>query len=143
MIYEFITPSDPITFLSDDDKVAFLCSVVLGNGKAGCKRIDENGKEIRLPSMLMFDSEPEKAIDDFLCEPLGSFFEKNKQKIKDCFDSFAYGTIEDRQKYDDALSAIADPEKQKEFKLKHEDENRSSMSQWVKGAWQSAKNIKI
>jgi len=64
------------------------------------------------------------------------FLEANKPKIAECFKSFSYGSASDRQTFDDACDAITDPEKLKEFKAKHEDKNRSSMSQWVKGAWQ-------
>lgn len=142
-IYEFVTPSDPITFLADDDKVAFVCSVMLGNGKAGCHRTDENGNEVRVNSMLMFDPKPDETIEAELGMKLDAFWELNKQKIKECFASFAYGNIEDRKTFDDAMEAITDVEKRKAFKAKHEDRNRSSMSQWVKGAWQYADRIKI
>jgi hypothetical protein len=36
------------------------------------------------------------------------------------------------------IEAITDPEKLKEFKDKHEDSNRTSMSSWVKVAWKLA-----
>jgi len=54
-IYEFITPSDPITFKADDDKVAFTCALLLGNGKAGCTNL-KTGDSI--PTMLMFAKDP-------------------------------------------------------------------------------------
>jgi len=50
-IYEFITPSDPITFKADDDKVAFVCAAILGKGQAGCEN-KTTGES--LPTMLMF-----------------------------------------------------------------------------------------
>ena len=132
-IYEFITPSDPITFKADDDKVAFTCALLLGNGKAGCEN-KATGKS--LPTMLMFAKDPDKDIQDFIGGDFKEFLEANKPKIAECFKSFAYGSVSDRQTFDDACDAITDPEKLKEFKEKHEDKNRSSMSQWVKGAWQ-------
>ena len=36
-IYKFITPSDPITFKAENDKIAYACVLFLGNGKAGCE----------------------------------------------------------------------------------------------------------
>lgn len=137
-IYEFITPSDPITFKSDDDKVAFACSLLLGNGQAGCEN-KSTGES--LPTMLMFVADPNKEIEKFIGEDFKSFIHANKPKIKACFDSFAYGSVSERKTYDDALEAITDPEKLKEFKAKHEDKNRTSMSKWVKGAWQYAERL--
>ncbi len=69
------------------------------------------------------------------------FLETNKPKVAECFKSFSYGSASDRQTYDDACDAITDPEKLKEFKEKHEDKNRSSMSQWVKSAWRLSEKM--
>jgi hypothetical protein len=140
-IYELITPSDSITFKTDDDKVAYSCALILGSGKAGCSRRDENNNEVSIPSLLLFDSEPETTIKEYLGETLDEFLDSHKQKIIDCFKSFAYGSIEDRKTYDDALEAITDDEKRKEFQSKHEDRNRTSMSRWVQGAWNIAKKL--
>ena len=133
--YEFITPSDPITFKADDDKVAFACAVLLGDGKAGCHRM-ENGEQINIPSMLMFNPNAEKVMDDYVGGNFESWLKENKPKMCEAFNSFSYGGMEDRKQFDDAIEAITDPVKLKEFKAKHEDRNRSSMSQWVKYAWQ-------
>lgn len=144
-IYELVTPSDPITFKAKDDKVAFTCALLLGRGKAGCHRRDENNNEVNLETLLMFASE--EMIDSTIQEKLGcdidAFIKSNKADVKACFQSFAYGSIEDRKTYDDAIEAITDPEKLKEFKSKHEDRNRTSMSQWVQGAWDYAEQLKV
>ena len=142
-IYQFVTPSDPITFLADDDKVAFACALLLGNGKACCYRNDENGNEVNIPSMLMFVKNPEEVITEELGMDFDKFWDQNKSKIKACFNSFAYGSVQDRKTYDAAIEAITDFEKLKEFKAKHEDDNRSSMSKWVQGAWDMAEKIKV
>lgn len=131
MIYEFITPSDPITFSAENDKVACICAVLLGNGKAGCTR--EDGESI--PSMWLFHHDPIPEIEKYLETSMESFMDNNKAAIINCFKSFAYGSIEDRKSYDDAIAAITDEIKLNDFKKKHEDRNRSSMSQWVKQAW--------
>jgi len=138
-IYEFITPSDPITFKTDDDKIAFTCALLIGNGKAGCTNLttDQN-----IPTMMMFSKDPDKEISDYLGCDMGNFIKSNRGKIADCFKSFAYGSISDRQTYDNACEAITDHEKLKEFKAKHEDQNRSSMSKWVQYAWNLADKMK-
>jgi hypothetical protein len=138
-IYEFITPSDPITFKAYNDKIAFVCALILGNGQAGCKKVpNANEEEVNLRTMLMFDPDPEKTILDFLGYDIPAFANRNKPKIKECFNSFCYGSVSDRRTYDSALEAITDLEKLKEFKDKHEDSNRTSMSSWVKVAWKLA-----
>jgi hypothetical protein len=39
-LYEFVTPSDPITFKAENDKIAFCCALILGSGKACCTNVD-------------------------------------------------------------------------------------------------------
>jgi len=143
-IYEFITPSDPITFKTEDDKVAFACALILGQGKAGCNRYDENNNKISLGTLLMFASKEviDKEIDEKLGCELDDFIKNNKPEIKACFESFTYGGLEDRKTYDDAIEAITDPDKLKEFKSKHEDRNRTSLSRWVQSAWNIANKLK-
>jgi hypothetical protein len=136
-IYKFITPSDPITFKAENDKIAFVCTLILGNGKAGCVKTPKTNEEeeVNLPTIFIFDNDPEKTISDFLGFDIPTFANRNKKKIKECFASFCYGDVSDRKTYDDVLEAITDPEKLKEFKNKHEDSQRTSIPSWVKGAW--------
>ena len=137
-IYEFVTPSDPITFKADNDKIAFVCALILGNGKTGCIKVPNgNEEEVNLRTILMFDPDPEKTILDFLGSDIPTFANRNKPKIKECFNSFCYGSVSDRKIYDSTLEAITDPQKLKDFKDKNENE-RTSMSDWVKGAWKLA-----
>lgn len=138
-IYKFVTPSDPITFKANNDKVAYACTLFLGNGKTGCENCTSGES---LPTMLMFSSDPDKDIQDFIGGDFGEFLESNKEEMKECFKTFAYGSVSDRQTYDDACEAITDSEKLKEFKLKQEDKNRTSMSQWVLSAWKLADRMK-
>jgi hypothetical protein len=137
MIYEFITPSDPITFIANDDKVACVCSVLLGEGKAGCNR--EDGENI--PSLWLFHPDPIPEIEKYLECSFGDFIKENKQAISECFKSFSYGHFNDRKQYDAAIEAITDPDKLAKFKNTHEDSNRSSMSKWVAYAWQMGKQM--
>lgn len=139
MIYEFITPSDPITFKAGSDKIAFFCAALLGNGKAGCKNFDTGDG---IPSMILFSADPEKDITDFLGKGIKEFLEENNDEICDAFASFSYGSPSDRETFDNACEAITDIEKLKEFKAKHEDKNRSSMTTWVKAAWGYAESLR-
>jgi len=140
MTYEFITPSDAITFVAPDDKVAFVCALVLGRGKAFCKR--EDGVDLDTCVLFRSEADVETIVRDALGCGMPEFMESRWGEVADAFDTFAYGSFEDRRQYDDAVAAITDPEKLAEFKAKHEDRRRTSMSEWVRGAWDLAKSVR-
>lgn len=140
MIYEFITPSDPITFTAEDPRIAFVCGLVLGNAKAGVR----SEKDESLPTLWLFSSkeDTEAGIIDFLGCPLREFVTGREEEIAACFDTFAYGSIADRRDHDAALRAITDPAKLAEFRAHHEDQRRTSMSRWVQHAWNYARSFR-
>lgn len=142
MIYEFITPSDPITFIANDDKVAFAVGLIAGGGNAGVERVKDYKS---LDTLLMFADEnqfKEIVKKNLGVDTLNLFVEDNKKSIIDALDSFMYGGASERNTYDDAISAITDPVKLKAFKASHEDRQRSSCSELVKYAWQCAENLR-
>lgn len=138
MIYEFITPSDAITFRAIDDKVAYCVTVIVGHGHAGCQR--EDGES--LPTLIIFSNDLDKEIESYLGVGLVEYSKQEKDAIAEALESFAYGSVSERKTYDDAIEAITDPEKLQDFKEKHEDRNRTSLSRWVQSAWNYANKIK-
>ena len=140
--YELITPSDPITFNATDDKVAYCVTVLVAEGKAGCKRKDDTGKLKDLGTMLFFCSNPEKEIIKVLGCKADVFLKEHKDQVCAAFASFAYTNLTGRIDYDTQLSEIASPSEQEAFKIIYENQNRSSITQWVKYAWQLSKKIK-
>ena len=140
--YNFITPSDPITFKTDDDKVAMAACLIIGQGQAGALRLDEvSGIEIKIPSLTIFDKDASKTIENYLGIDLGKYLEQNEPKIAECLASFAYTTMEDRAKFDKEFSKITDPKKKNEFLIKHDKKKRTSVSQWCNTAWSYARAI--
>ncbi len=137
--YEFITPSDAITFKAASDRTAYACALVLGSGKAGCRNTD-TGAEV--PTLLLFAQDPEKDISGYLGATIGEYMEANGPEMAECFDSFAYVSATERRIYDDALDAITDAENLLAFKQKHEDRSRSSLSEWVAAAWKYAAKMR-
>lgn len=131
MLYEFITPSDQITFKTENPLVAFYVATVVGNGKAGCH--NENGDDVG--SMFLFDPDPLPKIESKLGDTTDGFLEKNMAEIISCLRSFAYGNFASRKEYDWCIEAITDDTKLREFKEKHDDLKRTSLSKWVKYAW--------
>lgn len=135
MTYELINPSDPITFKADDDRIAFFCALLLGNGKAGMRR--EDGEKYESP-LVFLSSDPMPGIDAFLGCPLADFDADNLPEIVACFRSFAYGGFSERKRYDATISNIENTKILDAFKKEHENKNRTSLSEWVKAAWRYA-----
>lgn len=140
-IYEFVTPSDAITFRAENDMIAFMVCLFLGEGKAGCHK--ENGESINTMTAFIFNEDARKEVYREYCgtDDLQSVFDENISKVVNSLKSFSYGSISDRKQYDDAIEAITDPAKLKEFQNKHEDRNRTSTSKWVSYAWETAKAL--
>jgi len=141
-IYEFVTPSDPVTFKAEDDNVATAVGAIVGGGKAGTGRCDENGDDVQLPTLTFFSADTMEMLSDFIGCDFEEFVKKEWDKIATACESFAYGTVASRKEYDTALECITDPEKREEFKKFHEDKNRTSVSGWVCYAWQLAESIR-
>lgn len=132
MTYEFITPSDPITFKTENEKVAFFCALILGNGKAGMTR--EDGEKCESPMLFLRSNAFEKAEKYLGCQ-LAEFDKNHLPEIVDCFRSFAYGGFSNRKAFDSAVSTIKNTKVLAAFKAAHEEKERSSMNRWVKKAW--------
>jgi hypothetical protein len=141
MIYEFVTVSDPITFIAENDSIAWIVASLLAEGKEGCTR--EDGKSINTMTAFAPESKrPEIYMEYIGTENIGEYVKEHKKEIADAFRSFAYGSINERKQYDAAIAAITDPEKLKQFKEQHEDTQRTSMSRWVNYAWSLGEKMK-
>lgn len=140
MIYEFITPSDAITFVASSDAVAYAVALYTGRGKAVCNRAD--GKS--LGTCLIFASEA--YISNCIRDNLGTatvneFIEAHLDDCIAAFDSFAYANLDKRAAYDAAVANIQDPAALHTFRTAHEN-TRTSMSAWVAYAWDTAEHLR-
>jgi len=120
ILYEFITPSDPITFYAPDDDVALAVGIIIGSGKAGVTNT-ETGKS--LPSLLLFlaDLEARKAIEI----PVATW-EARKAECIVAAHSFAVCDKGERAIYDEFTE-----NGQNGIQVaKWDDAHRSSMSDW-------------
>jgi hypothetical protein len=141
MIYEFITTSDPMTFVAESDAIAWMAASLLGEGNAGCQR--EDGKDINtLTAFAPEDKRTEIYMEYIGTENLSEYVKEHGNEIADAFLSFAYGSINERKQYDAAIAAITDPDKMKQFKAQHEETQRTSMSRWVDYAWKLGEIMK-
>ena len=141
MTYEFITTGDAVTFIAPNDKIALACTIMVGEGKAGCQRYE--GREIvDLEAMTANVTDPTRAIESRLQTTLKKFIQENSSEMVKCFYSFAYGTIDGRAKYDAAIAELRDPNKLQEWKKVHEEANRTSLTTTVLSAWELGDAIK-
>lgn len=140
MLYEFITVSDPITFRASNDSIAFVVATELGQGNAGCMNCD-TGEKVKSMTSFMPDNKIQEVIRNYCGNDAKAFILEHAQEIADAYKSFAYGSVSNRRTYDAAIAAITDPKKLDEFKALHEDQNRTSLSQWVALAWKHGEAI--
>lgn len=140
MTYELINPSDEITFKAKSDKIAFFCALILGNGKAGITR--EDGMHVEQSPMLMFQEDALSVIESYLGCSLSDFTDNNLKELSDCFLSFAYVGFSGRASFDKDVESIETEIFLETYLKDHENRNRSSMSRWVKGAWEYGKAYK-
>ena len=148
--YELVTPSDTVTFAANDDLIAYAVTLIVGQGKAGItkltdKNLDNQENFPYQPFIAFMNKHHSDMIiqDAFGCK-LEEYVEdiEVRKKIAECMNSFAYGDLESRIVFDEAMEAIDDPAKREKFRKGHEDRNRTSMSQIVKGAWDYAEQLK-
>lgn len=140
MLYEFITPSDPITFRASNNSIAFVVSVALGQGKAGCQNQD-TGENVDSLTAFFPEEVREEIYRRYCGDDAQSFVIEHAQEIADAYKSFAYGSVSERRTHDAAIAAITDPKKLEEFKTVHEDQNRTSLSRWVDFAWKQGEAL--
>ena len=132
--FELINPSDPYTFFAQNEEVASLIVFCLST-MYGAKSKD---KTIEIP-VFIFGGAKEWYFEKFNRTP-DEGLESEKEAVKIGLNSFMYGSFEDRERYELALSLIDDEDKKEEFKIKWNDA-RSSINDIGTYAHKLAKKI--
>lgn len=133
--YEFITPSDEITFNATSDAVAVMATMLVAQ-MAFVKRISPTFQDLPGGVALMPDDVFQRDVCSvFFGGDMEAFNQANATDISDALASFAYVSSKERRLFDAAVAAITDPEKLKEFREDHDDKERSSMNAYCKRAW--------
>lgn len=120
-LYEFITPSDIITFYATNNDVAWATAIMVGGGKAGIKAVD--GSDTK-PSLVAFSgfgqyqAEFEKVMNE------------NTQDVLDATQTFAVVSPDKRSEFDVYTKNCTDKRLVKQWNDRH----RTSMSDWCKYA---------
>jgi len=118
-LYEFITPSDPITFYAPDNDIAEAISLFVGNGKTGIKAADDSETPY---TMTVFSG-------GLKGEQLKRFKETMEKRVDEVIaagKTFAVCSISQREIYDDHTNNGQDEKRVKKW----DDKNRSSLSDW-------------
>jgi len=116
-LYEFINPSDPITFYAPDNDIAETVTIVVGGGRAGLKATD--GSDV--PNTMYFLGVSDTARDKItktMDTRIDEFFEAAK--------TFAVCEASLREEYDELTKDSTDTERIQKWDDKH----RSSMTNW-------------
>lgn len=110
MEYKLINPSDPYTFVAKDFETAALTVLVLGKGGYGAE--PKYGSE-KVPTFLFGGCE-EWFVKTF-GRTLDEAFSARSKDITEALETFAFGSFNDRRRYEAALAAITDAEKKEKF----------------------------
>ena len=126
-LYEFCTPSDPITFYAPDNDIAEAIGLYIGNGKAGIELVDGGEVPYTLIAFTGFSDGQEERYQKTMDERINEFI--------DAAHTFAVCPPAYRQEYDELTKNSTDIERVKQWDDKH----RSSMSDWCT----FARNLKL
>jgi hypothetical protein len=122
--YELVNPSDKYTFLAPNLVIAACAVLILGEGRYGAHRVDN--EEERVPIFLFGGHDvwlKEQGVDDF-----PEYIKSHGAEISACLDSFLIGSHEDRRRMERVLAEVRDPADRERAQERWHDERRSSMN---------------
>ena len=120
-LYEFITPSDPITFYAPDKDIAEAVALFIGKGKAGLRAVDES----ETPNTMHFFSIPKDVLGR-----VKNAMDNRTDEVVQSAHTFAVCKPEYREEYDILTKNGTDKDAVDKWDNKH----RSSCSSWCEFA---------
>lgn len=132
MIYSLINMSDPYTFEAKDVETATLTAMLL-SPLYGAE--SEDGTQ-EVPIYAFTDKE---WFINLLGEDFNTKLREKKTEVVDALNSFVLGNFEDRKKYFQKMSALAD-DKKEDFAFRWQDRH-SSLNNIQERAFQMAKRL--
>lgn len=126
-IYEIVNPSDAYTLMADEERVAVVATLLLGEGWYGLRT--EDGKDvlglIALGGIRYADCWCREHFGSDSMEALLNSVPD--EQIAACLESVRIGDFDERRRYD-RLIGLVDPAKRDAFHGAWHDEHRSSMN---------------
>lgn len=130
ILYEFINMSDKITFYAKNDDYARALTLLLGEGKAGCRK--ENGESIPYCMTAFQGSAPQEVYDQ-----ISEMVKNCDEELIKALNSVAVCDFSEREIFDDYTEDGKNEEKWKKWDNKH----RTSLNDFGKYARGIAKNL--
>lgn len=134
MVYKLINPSDPYTFIAENQEVAAL-TVFLLSTMCGAKSQDGT-----MDVPVLFSNAYEWYVENFNRTPEEGIAE-NTQLLADSLDSFLYGGFGDRKTFEAAYELMESEEKRREYRSIWNDK-RTSLSNFCETAYSLAKVLR-
>lgn len=138
--YQFINPSDKVTFLAESDEVAVITSQLISQESTTTNLT--TGK--KLQGFFGFLSEEEfKVIEQELFNmPAVQFSAENKEQIRTALSSFCHLDQEERGQFDTALKELQGNALEA-YLAHHLDKYQTSMNPICARAWEFSKAIEL
>lgn len=130
ILYEFINMSDKITFYAKNDDYARAVTLILGNGKAGCKK--ENGESIPYCMTAFHGSAPDEVY-----EQIKKMVAEKDAELINALNTVAVCDFHEREIFDDYTENGTNQEKWEKW----DNKNRTSLNDFGSYARQIAKNL--
>ena len=121
-LYEFVNRSDMITFYAEDDEIAQVAAIYIGNGKAGLGILNN---EREMPPTIFFT-----ALTEDVKKTIKRVMAARREVFLKACHSFACCGFAEREIYDEYTKNGTDAARV----LKWDDKNRTSMSDFCKYA---------
>lgn len=124
MLYDLVNPSDAVTFVAPDLKIAACVTILLGGGQYGADPIEEGAESV--PIMIFGNGDA--WWTEHFDEPRDGVVERHADAIAEALRTVCYGGSKTRALFDSALAAIDDPEKKAAFVAEWNDRHRTSLN---------------
>ena len=95
MFYKIKEQANQVSFKASSEQVAFVCTIVLCNGKYDIER--EDGVECKSTKVATMGINADGYIESFLGTTMLLFIKANIEQVVACFASFSYFTIAERK----------------------------------------------
>lgn len=148
-VWDIVNMSDNVTIITDRYDLATVATMLLGGGNYGANEAGGQKREVPITAFAkdewldqwvrsqfpeLAGAEPDKAYER-LVESV------NKLALAEVLRTTQVCSVEDREAYEKALTAIDNPTKKQEYAQWWKEQRRSSMNDIVKRAWHYADRL--
>ena len=121
-LYEFVQPSDDITFYAPDDDVAFAATMIVGNAHCFANRVGWKGDKIPVEGTSLYLGK----VPDGIIERLKRILDTRKPEVFAAFKTFAVCSPGCRKEFDVFTENSTNEERWKDW----DERKRTSMTDW-------------